>query len=248
MPTVEVLDSWLYYAETGAGPPVVFLHGNPTSSYLWRNILAPVARHGWRCIALDLIGMGKSGRPDSEYRFADHAAYIDGFVETLGLDDVILVGHDWGAVLALDHARRHPGRVRAVAFLEGHLHPIARWDDFDEGGRELFQRLRTPDLAERLILEENFFIEKVLPIRHHGPDHPQAPPARHPGSRHRRHRGRLVPRPRPKPDHHRPRPRPPLPARRQPPANRRRTDRLATRRARSHARRQLVPGPDTASR
>ncbi|MEV8378020.1 haloalkane dehalogenase [Kribbella sp. NPDC056861] len=163
MATVAVLDSWLYYGETGTGTPVVFLHGNPTSSYLWRNILAPVAKYGCRCIALDLIGMGESGRPDLSYRFADHAAYVDGFIEALGLDDLILVGHDWGAVLALDYARRHPDRVRAVALLEGHLHPIDRWADFDAGGRELFQSLRTPDLAERLILEENFFIEKVLP-------------------------------------------------------------------------------------
>ncbi|NEA31465.1 haloalkane dehalogenase [Streptomyces sp. SID13031] len=163
MPTIDVLDSWIHYAETGLGEPVVFLHGNPTSSYLWRNVLEPVAKHGWRCIAPDLIGMGKSGRPDVDYRLADHIAYLGAFIEALGLDRFTLVGHDWGAVLALDRARRRPDQVRGVAFLEGHIHPITHWEDFDEDSRDLFQRLRNPDLAEPLILEQNLFIEKVLP-------------------------------------------------------------------------------------
>ncbi|MEV6417769.1 haloalkane dehalogenase [Kribbella sp. NPDC051718] len=163
MATVEVLDSWMYYEEVGSGEPIVFLHGNPTSSYLWRNVLGPVAEYGRRCIAPDLIGMGRSGRPGLEYRLADHIAYLDGFLDALTLDDVILVGHDWGAVLALDQLRRRPDRVRGVAFLEGHIHPINRWADFDEGSRQLFQRLRDPELAGPLILEQNFFIETVLP-------------------------------------------------------------------------------------
>jgi haloalkane dehalogenase len=163
MPTIDVLDSWLHYVETGSGPVVIFLHGNPTSSYLWRNILEPVSKEGWRCVAPDLIGMGKSGRPDVDYRFADHVRYLDAFVKALGVDEFTLVGHDWGAVLALDLVRRHPGQIRGVAFLEGHIHPIACWEDFDEGSRDLFQRLRAPGLAEPLILKENFFIEKVLP-------------------------------------------------------------------------------------
>ncbi|WP_405064460.1 haloalkane dehalogenase [Kribbella sp. NBC_01505] len=163
MPTIDVLDSWIHYDDIGSGQVVVFLHGNPTSSYLWRNILEPVSKHGWRCLAADLIGMGKSGRPDIDYRLADHAAYLDAFIEALEIDRFTLVGHDWGAVLALDLARRRPDQVRAVAFLEGHLHPIAHWEDFDEDSRDLFQRLRSPELAEPLILEQNFFIEKVLP-------------------------------------------------------------------------------------
>lgn len=153
----------MYYEEVGSGEPVVFLHGNPTSSYLWRNVFGVVAQGGRRCIAADLIGMGRSGRPELEYRLADHIAYLDGFLAALALDEVTLVGHDWGAVLALDQLRRRPDRVRGVAFLEGHIHPIDRWADFDDGSRELFRRLRDPELAGPLILEQNFFIETVLP-------------------------------------------------------------------------------------
>jgi haloalkane dehalogenase len=163
MATVEVLDSWLHYVEAGQGAPVLFLHGNPTSSYLWRNVVDRVAATGRRCLALDLIGMGKSGKPDLGYRLADHIRYVDAFVESLGLRDLTLVGHDWGAVIALDHQRRFPGRVKGVCFLEGHIRPIASWDELDEGGRRLFTQLRTPGVGERLIFEENLFIEKVLP-------------------------------------------------------------------------------------
>ncbi len=163
MATIEVLDSWLHYVEVGQGDPVLFLHGNPTSSYLWRNVVDQVAATGRRCLALDLIGMGRSGKPNLDYRLTDHIAYVDAFVETLALTDLTLVGHDWGAVIALDHQRRFPARVKGVCFLEGHIHPIASWDEFDEGGRRLFTDLRTPGVAERLIVEQNLFIEKVLP-------------------------------------------------------------------------------------
>jgi haloalkane dehalogenase len=161
--TVEVLGSRLHYVEAGQGDPVLFLHGNPTSSYLWRNVIGQVAATGRHCLALDLIGMGKSGKPELDCRLTDHIAYVDAFVERLALSDLTLVGHDWGAVIALDHQRRFPDRVKGVCFLEGHIHPIASWDDLDEGGRQLFTQLRTPGVAERLILEENLFIEKVLP-------------------------------------------------------------------------------------
>lgn len=160
---VGVLSSQLHYVETGVGPTVVFLHGNPTSSYLWREVLQPVADAGHRCVALDLIGMGASGKPDIEYRYRDHVRYVEAFLDTLHSDAVTLVGHDWGAVLALDLLGRRPDEVVAVAFLEGHLHPIEQWTDLDEGGRELFGRLRTPAVGERLVLEENFFVETVLP-------------------------------------------------------------------------------------
>ena len=163
MATIEVLGSWLHYVEAGQGEPVLFLHGNPTSSYLWRNVVDQVAATGRRCLALDLIGMGRSGKPALDYRLADHIAYVDAFVEELALTDLTLVGHDWGAVIALDHQRRFPARIKGTCFLEGHIHPIASWDDLDEGGRQLFTALRTPGLAERLIFEENLFIEKILP-------------------------------------------------------------------------------------
>ncbi|WP_328988558.1 haloalkane dehalogenase [Kribbella sp. NBC_01245] len=160
---IEVEDSWLQYVEVGAGDPVLFLHGNPTSSYLWRNVVGEVAEAGWRCIALDLIGMGGSGKPELEYRLVDHIRYVEAFIEALQLSDLTLVGHDWCAVIALDQLRRHPDVVVRAAFMEGHIHPIARWSDLDDASRQLFQQLRTPGVGERLIIEENFFIEAVLP-------------------------------------------------------------------------------------
>jgi haloalkane dehalogenase len=160
--TVAVRDSTLHYLEAGAGAPIVFLHGNPTSSYLWRNVIPHVAPHG-RCLAVDLIGMGRSGKPPLAYRFVDHRAYIDAFIDALGLEEITFVLHDWGVALGLHYLSRFPARVRAVAFMEGHLHPIARWDDFDAGGRELFQTFRTAEVGRRLIIDENFFVEQVLP-------------------------------------------------------------------------------------
>jgi haloalkane dehalogenase len=160
---LPIEDSFLHYLEIGTGDPVLFLHGNPTSSALWRNVLGPVAATGRRCLALDLIGMGRSGKPDSGYRLVDHIRYVDAFIDALGRDDLTIVGHDWGAVIGLDQARRRPDRIRGVAFLEGHLHPIERWTDLDEGGRDMFQRLRTRGVGEQMVIEDNFFVEAVLP-------------------------------------------------------------------------------------
>ena len=160
--TVDVEGSLLHAVGTGRGDPVLFLHGNPTSSFLWRDVLGPVAAAGWRCIALDLMGMGRSGKPASGYRLADHIRYVEAFIGRTAPDGVTLVGHDWGGVIALDHARRFPRRVRGVAFLESHVRPIERWDDLDEGGRELFGRLRTPGVGERMVFEDNVFVEAVL--------------------------------------------------------------------------------------
>jgi haloalkane dehalogenase len=160
---VDVLGSWMHYTEVGDGPPVLFLHGNPTSSYLWRQIVGPVARAGWRCIALDLIGMGASGKPDIDYRLADHAAFLDAFLDAVDLPPVAVVGHDWGAVLAIDLLGRRPDRVRGVAFLEGHLHPVRHWSDLDPGAQELFGALRTSGVGERMALHDNVFVEQVLP-------------------------------------------------------------------------------------
>jgi haloalkane dehalogenase len=118
MATVNVLDSHMAYTEAGSGPvPVVFLHGNPTSSYLWRNVIPHVAGLA-RCLAPDLIGVGASGKPDVAYRFADHARYLDAWFEALGLGEVVIVGHDWGGSLGMDWAARHPTRIRGVAVVE----------------------------------------------------------------------------------------------------------------------------------
>jgi haloalkane dehalogenase len=158
---VEVQGSRMHYVEEGGGDPVLFLHGNPTSSYLWRNViphLSPLAR----CIAPDLIGMGKSDKPDLEYRFFDHVRYVDGFIEALGLRNITFVVHDWGSALAFHYARRHEGNVKGLAFMEAIMRPVT-WDEWPEQARGMFQAFRTPDVGENMILERNVFVENVLP-------------------------------------------------------------------------------------
>ncbi|NBH11602.1 alpha/beta fold hydrolase [Amycolatopsis sp. SID8362] len=129
----------LSYQEQGAGAPLVFLHGNPTSSQLWRNVMPSLPG---RRLAPDLIGMGDSPRPDIEYTFDDHARYLDEWFDTLALDDVVLIGHDWGGALAADWAARHPSRVRALAFTEAVLKPMS-WAEFPPAGAEVFRALKT---------------------------------------------------------------------------------------------------------
>ena len=114
---VEVLDSPMHYVEQGAGDPILFLHGNPTSSYLWRNVIPHVSQYG-RCIALDLIGMGKSAKPDLEYRFFEHANYVEGFIQALGLSNITLVVHDWGSGLGFHYATRNQDNIKGIAFME----------------------------------------------------------------------------------------------------------------------------------
>jgi len=156
------LDSEMAYVDTGAGRPVVFLHGNPTSSYLWRNVIPPVARRH-RCLAPDLIGMGESGTsPDGSYRFRDHARYLDAWFETLGLgQEVALVLHDWGSALGFHWAHRHPRRVRAVAYMEAIVQPLS-WSDWPPASRKIFQGLRSP-AGEEMVLQKNVFVERILP-------------------------------------------------------------------------------------
>lgn len=161
MPVVSVLDSTIFFRETGTGVPMVFLHGNPTSSHMWRHILTAVGDPGRR-LAPDLIGMGSSGKPDVDYTFDDHARYLDAWFDALGLDEVVLIGHDWGGALAFDWAARHPGRVRGVAFAETIVKPMS-WQEFPEGGRELFRLIKTPGVGEAMILDQNAFIEQALP-------------------------------------------------------------------------------------
>jgi haloalkane dehalogenase len=157
-----VLGSQLAFVAAGSGDTVLFVHGNPTSSFLWRQVLPALAGSA-RCLAVDLIGMGRSGQPDIDYGFADHAAYLEAFADELGLRDVTVVGHDWGAVLGLDLLRRRPDVVRRIAVCEGHLHPFDRWLDMGPDAGALFSRLRTPGLGDQLVLQENFFVEQVLP-------------------------------------------------------------------------------------
>lgn len=162
MPIAQVLNSTIFYRETGTGPvPIVFLHGNPTSSYLWRHVLPAVGTSA-RCLAPDLIGMGESGKPAIAYTFEDHARYLDAWFDALGLGEVVLAGHDWGGALAFDWAARHPERVRGIAFTETIVKPMS-WDDFPESARPLFASMRTPEVGEAMVLEENLFIEQALP-------------------------------------------------------------------------------------
>ena len=159
---VTVLDTELAYVDTGAGDPIVFLHGNPTSSYLWRNVIPYVAGLG-RCLAPDLVGMGDSGEaPDGSYRFADHARYLDAWFETLALtENVVLVVHDWGSALGFHWARRHPERVRGVAYMEAIVRPVT-WAEWPEAARKVFQAMRSP-AGEAMVLEKNVFVERILP-------------------------------------------------------------------------------------
>ncbi|MEU7835362.1 haloalkane dehalogenase [Nonomuraea sp. NPDC049129] len=160
MAFLDILDSTLHYRESGAGAPIVFLHGNPTSSHLWREVM-PAVGPG-RLLAPDLIGMGESGKPDIDYTFADHARFLDAWFDALDLQDVVLVGHDWGGALAFDWATRHPGRVRGIAFTETIVKPMT-WEEFPEGGRELFRAIKTEGVGEAMILDDNAFLEQGLP-------------------------------------------------------------------------------------
>ncbi|MFD5548502.1 haloalkane dehalogenase [Streptomyces goshikiensis] len=167
MPVHPVLDSTMHHLDldlgsgAGAGTPMVFLHGNPTSSHLWRDVL-PAVGGGGRRLAPDLIGMGRSGKPDIDYTFADQARYLDAWFEAAGLDEVVLVGHDWGGALAFDWAARHPGRVRGIAFTETIVKPM-EWEEFPPGGQELFRALKAEGVGEAMVLDGNAFIEEALP-------------------------------------------------------------------------------------
>ncbi|TMJ47588.1 MAG: haloalkane dehalogenase [Alphaproteobacteria bacterium] len=163
-----LLGTTMAYRETGTpdAPAALFLHGNPTSSYIWRNILplvAPVAH----CIAPDLIGFGGSGKPDISYRFFDHVRYLDALIDELQISSAYLVAQDWGSALAFHLAARRPDVVRGLAFLE-FIRPMPAWADFhendaDDTARQTFRKFRTPGEGEAMILQGNAFIERVLP-------------------------------------------------------------------------------------
>jgi len=168
---VQVMDYPMAYVDEGEGEPIVFLHGNPASSYLWRNVIPHVTRLG-RCIAPDLIGMGDSGKlvdsgPDS-YRFIEHRMFLNGFLEALNIrENVLLVGHDWGSALGFDWAFRNPEKVQGIAYMEAIVQPL-NWSDWPEAAQNIFKRLKTPE-GEELILKNNAFVEKILPasiLRH----------------------------------------------------------------------------------
>jgi len=153
------------YVETGSGDPIVFQHGNPTSSYLWRNIIPHVEGLG-RCIAPDLIGMGDSDKlPDSgpdRYTFAEHREYFDALLAELGVsENVTLVIHDWGSALGFDWANRHRDRVKGIAYMEAIVQPLS-WEQWPDAATKIFQGFRSP-AGEDMVLENNVFVERVLP-------------------------------------------------------------------------------------
>jgi haloalkane dehalogenase len=161
--TVMGLD--MTYAEVGSGDPIVFLHGNPTSSYLWRNII-PYAQELGRCIAPDLIGMGDSAKlPNSgpeSYRFVEHRRYLDALLEMLDVrESITFVVHDWGSALGFDWAYRHPGKVKGIAYMEAIIKP-RQWSELPEPARQIFEAYRS-SAGEQMVLAENRFIEGNLP-------------------------------------------------------------------------------------
>ena len=158
---IDVEGSRMHYVEDGSGDPILFIHGNPTSCYLWRNVMPHLASDA-RCLALDLIGMGRSDKPALDYRLVDHARYVDGFIAALGLERLTLVLHDWGSALGFHYARRHEANVRGIAFMEAIVRPLT-WDEWPRTVRGLFQQFRTPEVGWDLVVNRNAFVEQVLP-------------------------------------------------------------------------------------
>ncbi len=163
---IDILGHRMAYVEMGEGDPIVFQHGNPTSSYLWRNILRQCADLG-RCIAVDLIGMGDSDKlahsDATSYTFAEHSRFLDAAWEALGIqENVTLVIHDWGSALGFDWARRHPQAVKALVYMEAIVAPVSSWSDWPEGARAIFQAMRS-DAGEEIVLQKNVFVERILP-------------------------------------------------------------------------------------
>jgi haloalkane dehalogenase len=162
---IEIGGKRMAYAEMGDGDPIVFQHGNPTSSYLWRNIMPALAPRG-RCIAVDLIGMGDSDKLDDSgpqrYSYVEHRDYLFAAWEALGVSDrVTLVVHDWGSALGFDWAQRNPEKVRGIAYMEAIVRPLS-WDEWPEAARSIFRGFRS-GAGEKLVLEDNLFVERVLP-------------------------------------------------------------------------------------
>ncbi len=162
---VDVDGYKMAYVEQGSGRPIVLQHGNPTSSYLWRNVLPQLSDLG-RCIAVDLIGMGDSDKlPNSgadRYTFAEHRQFWEGALDALGVsEDIIFVIHDWGSALGFDYTARHPERVSGVCYMEGVVKPMS-WDEWPESARDIFKTFRS-EAGETVVLEKNVFVERVLP-------------------------------------------------------------------------------------
>lgn len=167
---LPVLGTTMAYVDAGVGDPIVFLHGNPTPSYLWRDIIPYLLPFG-RCLAPDYVGMGNSGAaPNGRYGLVDHQRYLDAWFDALGLRrNVILVVHDWGSALGFSWAQRHPECVKAIVYMESIVRPFRSWDEWPDATRAFFQAQRS-SRGEELILEKNLFIEYLLPLRNIAPE------------------------------------------------------------------------------
>ena len=163
MKRMEILGHEMAYVDEGAGDPVIFFHGNPTSSFLWRNVI-PHVTETHRAIAADMIGMGQSDKPDLAYTYADHAAHLHGLLDALDLGNATLVLHDWGGALGFDWAMQNPDRVKAIAFMETIAPPAMPFESYEAMGPfgELFRAWRTDGVGEKMILEDNMFIDEIL--------------------------------------------------------------------------------------
>lgn len=161
---VEVLGSKMHYVEVGEGDPLLLIHGNPTSSYLWRNVI-PLLENRGRVVAIDLIGFGKSDKPELDYTFADHRQYVDGIIEALDLKDITLVVHDWGSALGIDYASRNEGNVKGIAMMEALIPPAFPVPSYEAMGEfaDLFRSMRDPEKGQDLVMGQNFFIEQIIP-------------------------------------------------------------------------------------
>ncbi len=161
---IEVLGSKMHYVEEGEGDPILVLHGNPASSYLWRNVIPHLALLG-RTVAPDLIGYGKSDKPLIEYRFFDQVTYMEGFIEAMGLKNITLVVHDWGSAIGLHIAMKNPDNIKAIAMMDAHIKPIETWGDFsdDEASIQAFKTFRTPGIGWDLVIIKNQFLTGLFP-------------------------------------------------------------------------------------
>jgi len=158
----RLLGTDVAYVDVGSGDPFVFLHGNPTSSYLWRNVIPHLSSLG-RCLAPDLIGMGDSGKSSTgSYRFVDHAKHLDAWFDAVGIGEkVTLVVHDWGSALGFHWAHRNPGAVKGIAYMEAIVRPLA-WSEWPDAARRIFEGLRSA-AGDEMILKQNVFVERILP-------------------------------------------------------------------------------------
>ena len=158
---LKVHGSKMHYIDVGEGDPILFLHGQPTSCYLWRNIVPHLQQQG-RCIAPDLIGMGKSDKPDISYVFQDHYSYLEQFINKLGLSNITLVIHDWGSALGFHYANLHRNNIKGIAFMEAIIKPVT-WDEFPADYRIVFKLIRTPIIGWLMLSVANMFLNKVVP-------------------------------------------------------------------------------------